>query len=103
MIGSILSALSLFFQMYLGKAFIERTMRSLLQSNALCTFLLIVLMVILVDSLAVVGMALTMNLMAFAYFWMKPGNVVPVLYADPAKYDWYRARANNKNEDVYPY
>jgi K+-sensing histidine kinase KdpD len=102
MVVPILSALSLFFQMYLTKTFFERTMRPLLQSNAICTFLLIVLVIILVDSLAVVGMALTMNVMAFAYFWMKPGNVVPVLYADPAKYDWYRARAN-KNEDVYPY
>jgi len=45
-----------------------------------------ILVVILVDSLVVVGVAVAVNAMALAWFWMKPGNVVPALDC-PGKFE----------------
>jgi hypothetical protein len=72
-------AISVIIQVYMTKMFVQTTMQPALQSNALRSVVLAVVVVVVMNSLALVGMALTMNLMAFAFFKMEPGNVVPVI------------------------
>ena len=80
-----LTALSALVRLCFTKKVVEHIVQPALQSNLVRSIAFGLLVVILVDSLAFLGMVLTVNCMACAYFFMNPGNVVPLL--DSEKYE----------------
>jgi len=54
--------------------------------NLVRSLILGILVVIFVDSLVVIGVVVAVNVMVLAWFWMKPGNVVPALDC-PGKFE----------------
>ena len=78
----LLSTSKLLLQVYATKAFVDRTMQPVLQSSFVRSVVFIVLVVVLMNSMAIIAMALTVHLAAVAYFWMQPGNVVPIIDAE---------------------
>jgi hypothetical protein len=97
-IPTLVSGLTFIFQVYLMKMFVQTTMQPALQSNFFRSIVLAIVVVVVMNSLAVVGVALTMNLMAFAFFKMEPGNVVPVINSQ--KYEIHDSHVIQDKTDV---
>ena len=97
-VPSLVGAVSLVIQLYLTKAFVQTAMQPAFEFNAFKTLLLAVVVVVLMNTLAVVGMALTMNLVAYAVFEMEPGNVVPIINAH--KYEMKDPRLDVLDEQL---
>jgi len=74
-----LQAALYFAQLYAAREFVKITLRSAVGSSVIQTLALAVLVVVVVDSIALIGMVLTANCVAVALLRMNPGNVVPVL------------------------
>lgn len=82
--GMILDSFKLIIQLYMVKCIVEsRLMKPIVECNFLRTWVLCMLTLVLLESIAMFAFLLTVNLVVFSYMFMCPGNVVPVMLYEP--------------------